>query len=138
MNLLTFSLLITLVSIPTMHASQRESSCSSASLGTITSTSKYTQQRLQKIRTNIMNLTLSDLTLSHGPSKNEENKDEKQTSLRIGDLVAQLPCGHSFGHAYLERSMEGRAEGELPRCPNCRRTFEIDQVEYSRVTKEKE
>ncbi len=134
MNLLTFSLLITLVSIPTLHASQREGSCSSTSSGTITSASKYTQQqRLQIRRTNIMNLTLRDLAHSK-----EEKKDEKQTSLRTGDLVAQLPCGHSFGHAYLERSMEGRAEGELPLCPNCRHTFEMDQVTYTRVVEEKE
>lgn len=138
MKILSYTLYITLlkilVSIPTLHASQRESSCSSAFLGTITSTSKYTrQQRLQIIRTNLMNLTLSDLAHSNQTSRGEEEEkeNEKKPTFNQGELVALLPCRHNFCHAYLEQSMEGRAEGQLPRCPDCNREFEMDHIVYA-------
>jgi hypothetical protein len=157
-KILSYTLYITLlkilVSIPTLHASQRESSCSSTSSGTITTSSQQNtqEQRLQRIRTNIMNFTLSDL---REEKKNEEqaicekNRAKPQAKntpasgmqpapFKRGQLVANLRCGHSFRKAALNTSMKGRAEGELPKCPVCHKTFEMDEVTYTKIVEEKE
>lgn len=52
----------------------------------------------------------------------------KRAALESGDFIAKLPCGHSFCQDCLEHSMEGRAEGQLPTCPDCHHAFEMDQV----------
>lgn len=80
-----------------------------------------------------MDLTLRDLALANTTRRDEEKKEKQQPTFKQGDLVAELPCGHSFCLAYLERSMEGRAEGELPLCPACYREFKMDQIKYAIV-----
>lgn len=52
----------------------------------------------------------------------------KSAALESGDFIAKLPCGHSFCQDCLEHSMEGRAEGQLPTCPDCHHAFEMDNV----------
>lgn len=52
----------------------------------------------------------------------------KRADFEAGDCITKLPCGHIFCQDCLEQSMEGRAEGQLPTCPDCHRTFEMDNV----------
>lgn len=50
-----------------------------------------------------------------------------------GDIVVQLPCKHSICHTCFEQLLEGRAEGQLPRCPDCNHEFKTDHITSSLV-----
>ncbi len=47
--------------------------------------------------------------------------------------TVKLPCGHLIRRCDLEQTLQGRAEGQLPRCPACKITFKTDQISASLV-----
>lgn len=47
--------------------------------------------------------------------------------------TVKLPCGHLINSCDLEQTLQGRAEGELPLCPACKKPFKTDQISASLV-----
>jgi TPR repeat protein len=41
---------------------------------------------------------------------------------------AQLPCKHYLSKTDLDQALQGRAEGQLPICPTCKKSFKTDQI----------